>query len=158
MCNSQLIVAAYNKQAGMTVEEAKGAFLKAVYRWPTFGCAFFEVKVSEMFSFTRHSFTSLISHDFSCVFVNVLSANVGTTFPRHCFNSNQQARTHHHPPQDQGEGSAFNMSISSCTRTFFFEYAAHLLHEGGAGNSSIQPHCKLVQWKHLFSHGDRKFG
>ncbi|XP_054605643.2 unconventional myosin-VIIb [Nothobranchius furzeri] len=38
------IVAAYNKQAGLTVEEAKISFLKAVYRWPTFGCAFFEVK------------------------------------------------------------------------------------------------------------------
>uniref|UniRef100_A0A3B4VH14 Unconventional myosin-VIIa-like n=1 Tax=Seriola dumerili TaxID=41447 RepID=A0A3B4VH14_SERDU len=34
----------YNKQAGMTVDEAKVAFLKAVCRWPTFGCAFFEVK------------------------------------------------------------------------------------------------------------------
>ncbi|XP_029684521.1 unconventional myosin-VIIb [Takifugu rubripes] len=40
----KLIVATYNKQARMTIEEAKGAFLKAVYRWPTFGCAFFEVK------------------------------------------------------------------------------------------------------------------
>ncbi|MED6293061.1 hypothetical protein CHARACLAT_006957, partial [Characodon lateralis] len=38
------IVAFFNKQAGMTVEEAKIAFLKAVCRWPTFGCAFFEVK------------------------------------------------------------------------------------------------------------------
>ncbi|XP_054646683.1 unconventional myosin-VIIb [Dunckerocampus dactyliophorus] len=38
------IVASYNKQAGMSVEEAKVAFLKAVCRWPTFGCAFFEVK------------------------------------------------------------------------------------------------------------------
>lgn len=41
----QTIVASYNKQAGTTVEEAKVAFLKAVCRWPTFGCAFFEVKV-----------------------------------------------------------------------------------------------------------------
>ncbi|KAM9357798.1 unconventional myosin-VIIb [Symphorus nematophorus] len=38
------ITAAYNKQARMTVEEAKVAFLKTVCRWPTFGCAFFEVK------------------------------------------------------------------------------------------------------------------
>ncbi|KAA8589751.1 hypothetical protein FQN60_013116 [Etheostoma spectabile] len=38
------IVASCNKQVGMTVEEAKVAFLKAVCRWPTFGCAFFEVK------------------------------------------------------------------------------------------------------------------
>ncbi|XP_039985647.1 unconventional myosin-VIIa isoform X1 [Xiphias gladius] len=38
------IAAYYNKQAGVTVEEAKVAFLKVVCRWPTFGCAFFEVK------------------------------------------------------------------------------------------------------------------
>lgn len=44
-CNFQNIAASYNKQAAMTTEDAKIAFLKAVYRWPTFGCAFFEVKV-----------------------------------------------------------------------------------------------------------------
>uniref|UniRef100_A0A096LUU3 Si:ch73-194h10.2 n=1 Tax=Poecilia formosa TaxID=48698 RepID=A0A096LUU3_POEFO len=38
------IVAFFNKHGGMGVEEAKVAFLKAVCRWPTFGCAFFEVK------------------------------------------------------------------------------------------------------------------
>lgn len=41
----QSVVASYNKHAAMTVEEAKVAFLKAVCRWPTFGSAFFEVKV-----------------------------------------------------------------------------------------------------------------
>ncbi|XP_044218105.1 unconventional myosin-VIIa [Thunnus albacares] len=45
------IAASYNKQAGMTVEEAKVAFLKVVYRWPTFGCAFFEVKQTSEPSF-----------------------------------------------------------------------------------------------------------
>ncbi|PNF26020.1 hypothetical protein B7P43_G06377 [Cryptotermes secundus] len=38
------IVAAYNQDAGMSPEEAKVTFLKIIYRWPTFGSAFFEVK------------------------------------------------------------------------------------------------------------------
>ncbi|KAJ8389609.1 hypothetical protein AAFF_G00118460 [Aldrovandia affinis] len=38
------IIASYNDQAGMTVDEAKVAFLKILAQWPTFGCAFFEVK------------------------------------------------------------------------------------------------------------------
>ncbi|XP_030630586.1 unconventional myosin-VIIa [Chanos chanos] len=38
------IISSYNKQAGMTVEEAKVKFLKHISNWPTFGCAFFEVK------------------------------------------------------------------------------------------------------------------
>ncbi|KAM6921827.1 unconventional myosin-VIIb [Xenentodon cancila] len=38
------IIVSYNKQAGMTVDEAKIAYLKAACRWLTFGCAFFEVK------------------------------------------------------------------------------------------------------------------
>lgn len=40
------IVAAYNQDAGMSPEDAKITFLKIVYRWPTFGSAFFEVKQS----------------------------------------------------------------------------------------------------------------
>ncbi|XP_051752922.1 unconventional myosin-VIIa isoform X2 [Ctenopharyngodon idella] len=38
------ISAAYNKQAGTTAEQAVVGFLKIVYKWPTFGCAFFDVK------------------------------------------------------------------------------------------------------------------
>ncbi|XP_042371789.1 unconventional myosin-VIIb-like, partial [Plectropomus leopardus] len=38
------IISAYNKQSGITVQEAKIAFLKAISSWQTFGCAFFEVK------------------------------------------------------------------------------------------------------------------
>ncbi|XP_066519124.1 unconventional myosin-VIIb [Hoplias malabaricus] len=45
------IFAAYNKQAGITVEEAMVGFLKVVFKWPTFGCAFFEVKQTSEPSF-----------------------------------------------------------------------------------------------------------
>ncbi|KAJ2953874.1 hypothetical protein O0L34_g1502 [Tuta absoluta] len=38
------IVACYNQDSGMTPEDAKITFLKVIYRWPTFGSAFFEVK------------------------------------------------------------------------------------------------------------------
>ncbi|CAH2231779.1 myosin-VIIa isoform X2 [Pararge aegeria] len=38
------IVASYNQDAGMTPEDGKITFLKVIYRWPTFGSAFFEVK------------------------------------------------------------------------------------------------------------------
>ncbi|XP_052455434.1 unconventional myosin-VIIa isoform X2 [Carassius gibelio] len=38
------IIAEYNKQTGMTVEQAVIGFLKIIYKWPTFGCAFFDVK------------------------------------------------------------------------------------------------------------------
>ncbi|KAL4712976.1 hypothetical protein ACJJTC_012046 [Scirpophaga incertulas] len=38
------VVASYNQDAGMTPEDAKVTFLKVIYRWPTFGSAFFEVK------------------------------------------------------------------------------------------------------------------
>ncbi|XP_076969615.1 unconventional myosin-VIIa isoform X5 [Tamandua tetradactyla] len=38
------IVAYFNKHTGKSKEEAKLAFLKLIFKWPTFGSAFFEVK------------------------------------------------------------------------------------------------------------------
>ncbi|KAJ6669187.1 hypothetical protein lerEdw1_007996 [Lerista edwardsae] len=38
------IISAFNKHEQKTEDEAKVAFLKLLYRWPTFGSAFFEVK------------------------------------------------------------------------------------------------------------------
>ncbi|MEQ2238993.1 Unconventional myosin-VIIa, partial [Ilyodon furcidens] len=38
------IMTLFNKQPGKTPEDAKLSFLKIIYKWPTFGSAFFEVK------------------------------------------------------------------------------------------------------------------
>ncbi|XP_014678165.1 PREDICTED: myosin-VIIa-like [Priapulus caudatus] len=38
------IVVSYNKSGALSVQDAKIAFLKIIFRWPTFGSAFFEVK------------------------------------------------------------------------------------------------------------------
>ncbi|XP_055300601.1 myosin-VIIa isoform X1 [Sitodiplosis mosellana] len=40
----RFITTMYTQDAGMSSEDAKVAFLKIIYRWPTFGSAFFEVK------------------------------------------------------------------------------------------------------------------
>merc|ERR1719461_1632643 len=48
------IARAYNKDSGMSPDEAKIAFLKVIYRWPTFGSAFFEARQSSDPSFPEH--------------------------------------------------------------------------------------------------------
>ena len=48
------MVRAYNKDSGMSPDEAKIAFLKVIYRWPTYGSAFFEVNQTSDPSFPEH--------------------------------------------------------------------------------------------------------
>ncbi|GAB6021168.1 hypothetical protein CHUAL_003798 [Chamberlinius hualienensis] len=48
------IVSAYNEDAGMNPDDAKINFLKIVYRWTTFGSAFFEIKQSTDTSYPEH--------------------------------------------------------------------------------------------------------
>ncbi|XP_045594548.1 myosin-VIIa isoform X2 [Procambarus clarkii] len=50
----RLIVQHYNGDAGMSPEEAKISFLKVIYRWPTFGSAFFEVKQTTDPNYPEH--------------------------------------------------------------------------------------------------------
>lgn len=81
------IVAAYNQGAGMSPEEAKITFLKVIYRWPTFGSAFFEVKQTTepnypemlLIAINKHG-VSLI-HPQSKVYTNIkFSSFIGVLF------------------------------------------------------------------------------
>uniref|UniRef100_A0A8C7I0Z6 Myosin VIIB n=1 Tax=Oncorhynchus kisutch TaxID=8019 RepID=A0A8C7I0Z6_ONCKI len=75
------IIASYNKQAGITLDEAKVAFLKGIYHWPTFGCAFFEVKQT-----SEPSYPSIIQIAISKQGVNFINPKTKEFLVMHPFN------------------------------------------------------------------------
>ena len=56
------IVRAYNKDSGMSPDEAKIAFLKVIYRWPTYGSAFFEVNQESDTDFPENLIVAINKH------------------------------------------------------------------------------------------------
>ncbi|KAL0200516.1 hypothetical protein M9458_003703, partial [Cirrhinus mrigala] len=75
------IINAYNKQAGITVEEAKLQFLKKISQWPTFGCVFFEVKQT-----SEKSYPSIITLSISKQGVNIINPKTKEVLAMHLFN------------------------------------------------------------------------
>ncbi|XP_041088780.1 myosin VIIAa [Polyodon spathula] len=61
------IVAYFNKQAGKSREEAKLAFLKIIFKWPTFGSAFFEVKQTTEPNFPEILLIAINKHGVSLI-------------------------------------------------------------------------------------------
>ena len=57
----QAIVASFNKHAGKSKNDAKISFLRIIYRWPTFGSAFFEVKVTNVGELAVNSLNNILS-------------------------------------------------------------------------------------------------
>ncbi|TRY91722.1 hypothetical protein DNTS_018969 [Danionella cerebrum] len=74
------IINAYNKQAGMSVDEAKLQFLKAISKWPTFGCAFFEVKQT-----SEKSYPSVIMISVSKQGVSLINPKTKEVLAEHLF-------------------------------------------------------------------------
>uniref|UniRef100_A0A4W4H1U9 Myosin VIIBb n=1 Tax=Electrophorus electricus TaxID=8005 RepID=A0A4W4H1U9_ELEEL len=71
---------AYNKQAGITVDEAKVSFLKTISQWPTFGCAFFEVKQT-----SDRSYPSIIMISISKQGVSIIDPKTKEVLDMHPF-------------------------------------------------------------------------
>uniref|UniRef100_A0A674E620 Unconventional myosin-VIIa-like n=1 Tax=Salmo trutta TaxID=8032 RepID=A0A674E620_SALTR len=73
------IVAFFNKQSGKTREEAKLSFLKAIFKWPTFGSAFFEVKQTSDPNFPEILLIAINKHGVSLI--DPKSKDILTTHP-----------------------------------------------------------------------------
>ncbi|KAM3615690.1 uncharacterized protein V6R79_006253 [Siganus canaliculatus] len=73
------VVAYFNKQAGKSREEAKLMFLKTIYKWPTFGSAFFEVKQTTEPNFPEILLIAINKHGVSLI--DPKTKDVLTTHP-----------------------------------------------------------------------------
>ncbi|XP_055853290.1 myosin-VIIa [Episyrphus balteatus] len=73
------IVASYNQDGGMSSEDAKVAFLKIVYRWPTFGSAFFEVKQTTEPNYPEMLLIAINKHGVSLI--NPITKDILVTHP-----------------------------------------------------------------------------
>ncbi|XP_036379710.1 unconventional myosin-VIIa-like [Megalops cyprinoides] len=61
------IVGWFNKQSGKSREEAKLMFLKIIFKWPTFGSAFFEIKQTTEPNFPEILLIAINKHGFSLI-------------------------------------------------------------------------------------------
>uniref|UniRef100_A0A669C140 Myosin VIIAa n=1 Tax=Oreochromis niloticus TaxID=8128 RepID=A0A669C140_ORENI len=73
------VVAYFNKQAGKSREEAKLMFLKIIYKWPTFGSAFFEVKQTTEPNYPEILLIAINKHGVSLI--DPKSKDILTTHP-----------------------------------------------------------------------------
>ncbi|KAM6970400.1 unconventional myosin-VIIa [Aplochiton taeniatus] len=73
------IVATFNKHSGKTREEAKLSFLKVLFKWPTFGSAFFEVKQTTDPNFPETLLIAINKHGVSLI--DPKSKDILTTHP-----------------------------------------------------------------------------
>uniref|UniRef100_A0A8C7NP98 Myosin VIIA n=1 Tax=Oncorhynchus mykiss TaxID=8022 RepID=A0A8C7NP98_ONCMY len=73
------ILALFNKQSGKTREEAKLSFLKVIFKWPTFGSAFFEVKQTTDPNFPETLLIAINKHGVSLI--DPKSKDILTTHP-----------------------------------------------------------------------------
>ncbi|XP_031721181.1 unconventional myosin-VIIb-like isoform X1 [Anarrhichthys ocellatus] len=101
------IIAAYNKQSGITVQEAKIAFLIGISSWPTFGCSFFEVKQTCESSYPNAVWISISKQG-----VCIIDPNTKELLVMHPFSRITDY---------QSEGNYFEMTIGTLGNIFVCE-------------------------------------
>ncbi|XP_034087946.1 unconventional myosin-VIIb-like [Gymnodraco acuticeps] len=100
------IIQAYSKQSGITVQEAKIEFLKAICSWPTFGCAFFEVKQT-----CESSYPNIVLIAISKLGISLIDPQTKEVLVMHPFSRIKEY---------QSEGNYFEMSIGTLLRAVVF--------------------------------------
>nr|XP_039263341.1 unconventional myosin-VIIa-like isoform X3 [Styela clava] len=73
------IVAQFNKHSGKSKDESKLSFLKIVYRWQTFGSAFFDVRQTTEQAYPENLLIAINKHGVSLI--DPKSKNILVTFP-----------------------------------------------------------------------------
>ncbi|XP_053294879.1 unconventional myosin-VIIa [Pleuronectes platessa] len=101
------IISAYNKQSGITVQEAKIAFLTHICSWPTFGCAFFEVKQT-----CESSYPQIVWIAISKQGVSIIDPKTKELLVMHPFSRITEYRS---------RGSFFQMAIGTMVRENNFD-------------------------------------
>ncbi|KAJ4936638.1 hypothetical protein JOQ06_001227 [Pogonophryne albipinna] len=100
------IIQAYSKQSGITVQEAKIEFLKVICSWPTFGCAFFEVKQT-----CESSYPNIVLIAISKLGISLIDPQTKKVLVMHPFSRIKEY---------QSEGNYFEMSIGTLLRAVVF--------------------------------------
>lgn len=115
---------------GLSAEDAKINFLKIIYRWPTFGSAFFEVKQTTEPNFPEQLLIA-INKSGVCLIHPQTKVNQLNSFDGFPFRF-------------------IDRVFCCCCCCFYFA--------GHSGDSSVYAHLQLVLGQHLLSHDNRKPG
>ncbi|XP_029971015.1 unconventional myosin-VIIa-like [Salarias fasciatus] len=100
------IISSYKEQGGISVEEAKVAFLRAISSWPTFGCAFFQVKQT-----IESSYPNTLLFSINKKGVTLIDPKTKEPLVMHPFSRIIQYGS---------KGSSFQMTISTLVRGIVF--------------------------------------
>lgn len=119
----------------MSPEDAKITFLKIVYRWPTFGSAFFEVKQSTEPNYPELLLIAINKHGVSLIHPQSKVIKIVS----------------HYLLSMKKYISFFSHTLSTLTlNNHTYNFTGHTYH------SSLYKNLQLVVWQHLLPHDDRE--
>lgn len=147
----QHIIYSYNQQSGITVQEAKTMFLETIATWPTFGCTFFDVKVSQQDQ-KRYSYKWLYAAGDSVHMPHCSkhSSPVGQT---KCGSSSTSKASASWTQRQRYDGWHLFLSLTSSDSSSRLSDIA-----GHEGHASVQPHRRVPPQTALLPHEDQHGG